>query len=98
MMPPNTKQIAKTRFQGNAKMKLNNFSRIRDWGWELQACILQRHQQHARHVVHHGGGTRGPLRGRADDFCGAVHGPRQAQDVRPIPLGFVSTLLRLVSK
>ena len=72
-------------------------SRIRDWGWKLQACLLQRHQQHPRHVVHHGGGSRGPLRSSADDFCVAVHGPRQAQNVRPLPLCFVSTLLRLVS-
>ena len=48
-------------------------------------------------MVHHGGGSRGPLRGSADDFCVAVHGPRQAQNVRPLPLCFVSTLLCLVS-
>ena len=72
-------------------------SRIRDRSRELQARVLQRHQQHPRHVVHHRGGARRPLRGRAHDLRRAVHGPRQAQDVRPLPLRLVPALLRLVS-
>ena len=72
-------------------------SRLRDWSGKLQACLLQRNSPNSRHVDHHGDRTSGSLRSRPDDFRDTVHGPRQAQNVRPLPLCFVSTLLRLVS-